>query len=43
MGFKSTTGIIDKIYNDRDESGKTVVMASVTYTRYRGTDRWEVG
>ena len=39
MGLKSTTGVIDKIYNDRDESGKTVVMASITYARYRGTDR----
>ena len=43
MGFKKTTGVIDSIYKDRDESGRSVMMVGVTYTRYRGTDRWQVG
>jgi hypothetical protein len=42
-GFKKTTGVIDNIGRERDESGKSVTMVSVTYTRYRGSDRWQVG
>jgi hypothetical protein len=43
MGFKKTTGFIHSIRKDRDESGKSVTMVGVTYTRYRGSDRWQVG
>jgi hypothetical protein len=40
---KKTSGFINGIYKDRDESGTPVTMVGVTYTRYRGTDTWQVG
>ena len=40
---KKTTGFVDSIYKDRGEGGKSVMMVGVTYTRYRGTNTWEVG
>ena len=43
MGFMRTTGVIESIRQDRDASGKSVMMVGVTYTRYRGTDRWQFG
>ena len=43
MGLKKTSGVIRSIHEDRDESGKPVMMVSVTYTRYRSHETWEVG
>jgi len=43
MGYKRTSGFIRSIHAVRDETGRNVMMVSVTYTRYRGTDTWQVG
>jgi hypothetical protein len=43
MGFKKTTGFIHSIHQQRDESGRSITMVGVTYTRYRSSDTWQVG
>ncbi len=40
---KKTTGFVHSIYRDRDETGTPVMKVGVTYTRYRGTNTWQVG